>query len=69
MTVVTYLDQLDERASELGVDLKRVCELEGVAATTLARWRKGEATCREETAHRLFARMDAMAPVAVGAVA
>ena len=56
-----YLDQLEVRAAELGLDLADVCAAEGVAPTTLARWRKGEATCREGTARALFGRMDRMA--------
>jgi ribulose-phosphate 3-epimerase len=56
-----YLDQLEVRAAELGLELADVCAAEGVALTTLARWRKGEATCREGTARALFGRMDGMA--------
>ena len=56
-----YLDQLKVRAAELRLDLADVCAAEGVAPTTLARWRKGEANCREGTAQALFRRMDEMA--------
>lgn len=59
--MIRYLDQLEERAAELDFDLADVCAEEGVADTTLARWRKSEATCREGTAKKLFARMEAMA--------
>ncbi len=59
--LIPYLDQLEVRAAELGLDLADVCAAEGVAPTTLARWRKGEATCREGTARALFGRMDRMA--------
>ena len=59
--LIPYLDQLEVRAAELGLDLADVCAAEGVAPTTLARWRKGEATCREGTARALFRRMDEMA--------
>ena len=59
--LIPYLDQLEVRAAELGLDLADVCAAEGVAPTTLARWRKGEATCREGTARALFGRMDGMA--------
>ena len=56
-----YLDQLKVRAAELRLDLADVCAAEGIAPTTLARWRKGEANCREGTAQALFRRMDEMA--------
>ena len=59
--LTTYLEQLDRRAAELGLNLEEVCAQEGVAATTVARWRKGEATCREGTAEKLFLRMEQMA--------
>ena len=55
-----YLDQLKARAAELRLDLADVCAAEGIAPTTLARWRKGEANCREGTAQALFRRMDEM---------
>ncbi len=58
---IPYLDQLEVRAADLRVDLADVCAAEGVAPTTLARWRKGEANCREGTARALFRRMDRMA--------
>ena len=59
--LLPYLDQLEVRAAELRLDLADVCAAEGVALTTLARWRKDEATCREGTARALFRRMDEMA--------
>ena len=59
--MITYLHQLEKRAVELRLDLSDVCALEGVAATTLTRWRNGKAACREGTAQRLFARMKQMA--------
>ncbi len=59
--LIAYLDQLEVRAAELGLDLADVCAAERVALTTLARWRKGEATCREGTARALFGRMERMA--------
>ncbi len=58
---IPYLDQLEVRAADLRLDLADVCAAEGVAPTTLARWRKGEANCREGTARALFRRMDRMA--------
>lgn len=60
-TMETYLTQLDTRCQELGIDLQDICRAEGIADTTLARWRKGESTCREGTAKVLFARMRKMA--------
>tara|TARA_Y100000310_G_scaffold345377_1_gene464285 strand:- start:4312 stop:4593 length:282 start_codon:yes stop_codon:yes gene_type:complete len=57
----TYLEQLDSRCARLGVDLRDICRAEGIAATTLARWRKGQAHPRQETAEALFARLDKMA--------
>ena len=60
----TYLQQLEARCAELGVSLDDVCRAEGVADTTLARWRKGESTCREGTAKALFARLAKMRPEA-----
>ena len=56
----TYLQQLEARCADLGVSLDDVCRAEGVADTTLARWRKGESTCREGTAQALFRRMAKM---------
>ncbi len=58
----TYLQQLEARCDHLGVSLDDICRAEGVADTTLARWRKGESTCREGTAQALFARMGKMRP-------
>lgn len=60
----TYLQQLEIRCADLGVSLDDVCRAEGVADTTLARWRKGESTCREGTAQALFERMAKMRPEA-----
>lgn len=60
----TYLEQLEARCVDLGISLDDVCRAEGVADTTLARWRKGESTCREGTAQALFKRMSKMHPAA-----
>ena len=65
--LIRYLDQLEVRAAELRLDLADVCAAEGVAPTTLARWRKGEANCREGTARALFRRMDRMASQKIAA--
>ena len=59
----TYLQQLEAECAVRGLDLGDVCRAEGVADTTLARWRKSENTCREDTARALFKRMDRMSPV------
>ena len=59
--MLTYLQQLDERCAEADLDLVEVCRAEGVADTTLARWRRGETNCREATAQALFARIEKMA--------
>ena len=56
----TYLQQLEARCADAGVNLGDLCRAEGVADTTLARWRNGESTCREGTAKALFARLDKM---------
>jgi hypothetical protein len=61
--VKSYLQQLEARCAGLGVSLDDVCRAEGVANTTLARWRKGDFACREGTARALFARMDKMRPL------
>ncbi len=58
----TYLQQLEARCADLGLSLDVVCRAEGVADTTLARWRKGESTCREGTAQSLFKRMAKLRP-------
>ena len=56
----TYLTQLEARCADLGVSLDEICRAEGVANTTLARWRKGESNPRQGTAQALFARMGKM---------
>lgn len=58
---IPYLDQLQRRADALGVPLEDACAQEGIADTTLMRWRKGLFSCREQTAQKLFARLDAIA--------
>ena len=55
-----YLEQLEKACAGHGLTLEEVCRAEGVADTTLARWRKGESTCREGTAKALLARLDKM---------
>jgi len=60
MSLVSYLAQLDAKAAECGVDLREACRLEGVAETTLDRWRKGIVHCRWGTAQNLFSRIEKM---------
>ena len=59
--MVTYLEQLDALCALGGLDLAAVCNAEGVAATTLWRWRNRKAHCREATALALFERIGMMA--------
>jgi len=60
----TYLEQLEGRCATRGIPLDEVCKAEGVASTTLSRWRKGESTPRQGTAEALFARLAKMRPEA-----
>ena len=53
----TYLDQLDQEAARVGVDLSAACARAGVAATTLQRWRRGEVSPREGTAKLVLAEI------------
>ncbi len=57
----TYLDQIERAARDAGVNLAEACRREGIAATTLMRWRKGEVSPREATAQALLARIAKMA--------
>lgn len=56
--MLTYLDQLEARAKEVGHDLIEVGQRAGVAKTTIQRWRHGELSPREDTARLLFDEMD-----------
>lgn len=56
----SYLDQLERKASENGVDLADACRSEGIARTTLFRWRKGDAFPREATAAAIMRRIERM---------
>ena len=58
--MLTYLEQLETRCAEAGLALADVCNAEGVASTTLSRWRKGEVHCRQATAKALLQRIDKM---------
>ena len=62
--IATYLAQLDAAATAAGVTLAEACKEEGIALTTLQRWRKPEAeggtTPREGTAIALFNRIELM---------
>ena len=61
LVMITYLEQLERQCADAGLDLATVCRAEGVADTTLARWRKSEVHCREATAKALFRRIKLMA--------
>lgn len=56
-----YLAQMERAAKEAAIDLAEACRVEGVAATTLVRWRKGEVSPREGTAKAVLDRIAAMA--------
>lgn len=62
MTLIPYLQQLETAAAEAGVDLAAACEKEGIAATTLQRWRKGKVSPRQGTADAVMRRIWSMAP-------
>lgn len=58
----TYLHQMESAALASGINLSDVCKAEGVAATTLQRWRKGEVTPRLETTEKILQRIRIMGP-------
>lgn len=60
-SMLTYLEQLEAKASVCRVPLEAACKAEGVAATTLLRWRKGQTHPREDTTRALIARLERMA--------
>jgi len=57
----TYLAQIDAAAEKAGVDVAQACEAEGIARTTLQRWRKGEVSPREATAQAVLKRITLIA--------
>lgn len=59
--MLTYLQQIQACADDLGVDLREACKAEGIALTTLMRWHKGQAYPREQTARALIERIKSMA--------
>jgi len=59
--ITTYLDQLEKLAAELGVDLSEACKAEGIAQTTLWRWRTGAGNPREATAEAVANRIRVIA--------
>lgn len=76
--VTPYLDQLEDACARTGVSLVEACRAEGIADTTLARWRKaregattadGAANCRQATAEKLMARIAQMAAERAGQAA
>lgn len=56
----TYLNQMESSALAAGINLADVCKAEGVAATTLQRWRKGKVTPRLETTEKILQRIRVM---------
>ena len=64
---MSYLEQLDAACAAAGIRLEDACKAEGLADTTLARWRKGAVTPREATARALFSRIEAMTAQSVPA--
>lgn len=56
----TYLEQMEAHAVRTGVGLRAACLAEGIAVSTLNRWRAGTTTPNENIARRIFNRMDAM---------
>ncbi len=57
----TYLQQLEDRCREEGLDLRAVCKAEGLANETLWRWRTGRHLPSEWKVKALFERIDKMA--------
>lgn len=57
MSLFSYLDQLQNEAERLGVDLGAACERAGIAATTLQRWRNGDVSPRKATAEAVLAKI------------
>jgi hypothetical protein len=55
--MITYLKQIQEMATTLGVSLERACADVGIAPSTLRRWRNGSNACREDTARRVTKRL------------
>jgi len=55
--MLTYLEQLEARAKQIGVDLIDVGQRAGTAKTTIQRWRRFELFPREETARLLMDEM------------
>lgn len=60
----TYLAQLDDAAEAAGATLAEACKAEGVALTTLMRWRRpqddGGTSPSEKTAKALYRRIERM---------
>lgn len=61
MHIVPYLQQMEQAAREVGVDLAEACKKEGVAATTLMRWRNGTVNPREATTEAILKRIAVIA--------
>lgn len=56
-----YHHQVERSAQEAGIDLAAACKAEGVAATTLARWRSGQVTPQLGTTEKILQRIRMMA--------
>lgn len=59
--MITYFEQLQQLADSLGVPLEEACAQEGIAGSTLNRWRRGRFECRADTARRLAQRLSTIA--------
>ncbi len=56
----TYLQQLEDRCREEGLDLRAVAKAEGFGNSTLWRWRSGHHQPSERKVRALFDRIDRM---------
>jgi len=56
----TYFEQLEAQAERTGVSILAACEAEGIARSTLNRWKSGFSTPSEKVAKRIFERMGKM---------
>ena len=59
--ISTYLDQIEKLAAEKEVDLLEACKAEGIAKTTLWRWRSGSSHPRQDTAEAILMRIQILA--------
>lgn len=61
MIIFSYMEQLTFAAEQYGVDLDDAAQAEGIAGTTLWRWRARNAEPRLATTQALIRRMEIMA--------